>query len=145
MSATANPPQLDSNGLNVLIHSLSAALGNNGDRSENDVTMDDIEKDRYHSLKEAQWLTVVHPGGDWILYGEFDHRSNSVGMEVDTMEIQWTKHMPASSTVRDLFRVIHKNPSHGIFTGLCLREGRNRPSIAYIDLELPVFEINWDT
>ncbi len=70
----------------------------------------DEDYDTWRNVDEAEWLSLVHPAGEWILYGgPFDERALDKDFMDGRLNIRWAVAMKANATMRDVFASSHEN------------------------------------
>ncbi len=79
----------------------------------------DEDYDTWRNVDEAEWLSLVHPAGEWILYGEpFDERALDKDFMDGRLNIRWAVAMKANATMKDVFDAMKTRPVYHYFEGL---------------------------
>jgi hypothetical protein len=79
----------------------------------------DEDYDTWRDVDEAEWQSVVHPAGKWILCGgPFDERALDKDFMGGRLNIRWVVAMKATATMRDVFEAMRERPVYHYFEGL---------------------------
>ena len=110
------------------------------------------EWESQRQVTEAEWQSLVHPSGDWILCGgPFDERALGKFYGAGYLVIRWVVPMSASSTVREVFEIMRARPVYHFFDGMShteLYSSEFHSSQTYegkLYTELPAFRVIFGT